>query len=111
MTAIEFSERGDRLTAASSDGTLTFWDTRELNNVTLLGRFTAQNPINSLSTSLDSKDSTPERVAFATSENVVLLDFDLNTVLERGCHWLDDYLTNNPEGIEIASEYSICESF
>lgn len=108
VTAIAFSERGDRLVAASADGTLTFWDTSNIKNVTLLGRFNAHRPIKSLSLSLGNTASKKELVVFATANHVVLLDFDLNTLLGRGCKWLDDYLSNNSEGIKVAAAYPIC---
>ncbi|MDX2217137.1 MAG: hypothetical protein SFY66_27970 [Oculatellaceae cyanobacterium bins.114] len=88
VTSIAFSRDGKLFVSASSDGTIKLWNAETGKLLATLKR--NDSAITGLSFSNDGKI-----VASASADAVVLWDFNLDISLERGCHWLRDYLHNS----------------
>lgn len=86
-----------QLIAVASENTITLWSI----NGTRLANFKRFGS-KSVSFSPNGKS-----IAAAKSEGISVWDFDLNTLIKRGCNWAYDYLKNNPNVEE--SDRKLCD--
>ncbi|MBP0017159.1 MAG: CHAT domain-containing protein [Cyanobacteria bacterium SBLK] len=88
VKTIVFSPDGTFLASGGNDGTIKLWSL----DGTLLTTFTGhQNSVESLHFSPDGKI-----LASASRDRTAILwNLDLEDLLQKGCHWMKDYLTTN----------------
>jgi tetratricopeptide (TPR) repeat protein len=93
VNSAQFSPDGERILTASFDGTARVWDSEGKELATLNGH---------QATMVRSAQFSPdgERIVTASDDGTakVWRVESLEQLLERGCEWLEDYLTNNPDG-------------
>jgi WD40 repeat protein len=100
ITSVCFSPIDQILSSASSDGTIKLWslDGRELQ--------TFQEHKNSVVSISFSPDG--QTLASAGFDGTVILwNFNLDSLMELGCSWVNDYLRNNPNVSE--SDRHLCD--
>ncbi|MGK7875984.1 MAG: hypothetical protein AB4426_22610 [Xenococcaceae cyanobacterium] len=90
VNSAQFSPDGQRLVTASDDLTVRLWDAEGKELAVLQGH---QDSVNSAQFSPDG-----QRLATASADGTARLwrVETLDQLLDRGCDWLRDYLTNNP---------------
>lgn len=89
VTSVSFSQDGKLLLSGSDRGTLKVWSVADSSSLATLQKNETQ--VNSVSFSPDG-----QTIASASNDNTVSLwQFDLNTLLNRGCTWLSNYLKTN----------------
>ena len=98
FSKVNFSPDGKTIATASEDGTVKVWNLDGKLLKILRGH---QAPIEDISFSPDGKT-----LVSASDDKTIILwnldewTMDVDELLERGCNWLQDYLTNRPEKLE-----------
>ncbi|MBD2777456.1 eIF2A-related protein [Iningainema tapete] len=100
--SISFSPDGQYLVSASKDKTLNFWTLDGKLIYTLPGH---QSDIKEVNFSQDGRILASVDI----KNNVILWNMDINDLQQRGCDWLHDYLTTNPN--LNARERHFCDNF
>ncbi|MDF5706128.1 MAG: CHAT domain-containing protein [Nostoc sp. S4] len=85
ITSISFSSKSDIIASGDDEGIIKIWNKegKELQTIK------TPSQIKSLSLSPDGK------TLIYSGDKVILLHFDLDDLLKKGCDWLHDYLKNN----------------
>ena len=102
VNSAEFDPTGKYIVTASADGTANIWNLSGKEIVTLAGHRASVN-----SAQFDSKgqylvtasDDGTARIWSVQGHNPeTLKNLSLEQLLDKGCEWVKDYLTHNPEG-------------
>lgn len=100
VNSISFGLKDQLLATGSLDGKVRLWNLQGKLLDTLEGH---RNQITHLGFSSDGK----KLASTADNEAAILWNFDLDDLLVRGCNWLHDYLTHNPNVSE--KDRRLCE--
>ncbi|MEH1938963.1 MAG: caspase family protein [Nostoc sp.] len=99
---VRFSADGQMIASADWDGTVKLWNLNGQLLQTLKKRSNKSSWFYSICFSPDS-----QTIASGTANGVLLWNFNLDELVVRGCHWILDYLKNNPN-VEV-SDRSLCD--
>jgi WD40 repeat protein len=97
VNKVSFSPDGRVIATGSDDQKIKLWSTNDGTLITTLGGHTGE--VNSVN--FNPKDGT--RLASASTDATVLIwnlgDLQLETWVERGCDWVQNYLNQNPDAL------------
>jgi WD40 repeat protein/tetratricopeptide (TPR) repeat protein len=103
VNSVGFSVNSQLLVSVSSDGVVKIWNSKDGRLLSTLQRSSAIGEVNF------SSNSQIVATLSGTDNTVILWDFNLDHLLERGCFWLDHYLKNNIQNLS-DSDRNICEN-
>ncbi|MHC5723141.1 MAG: WD40 repeat domain-containing protein, partial [Nostoc sp.] len=108
VTAVRFSPNGDLIATASYDKTVKLWNLDGTLKKTLHGH---NDQVNALDFSPDG-----QIIASGSNDKTVILwdlklELGLDQLIDYGCEWISDYLTNNPNVSESDRQLLSLENF
>lgn len=96
VSSVVFHPNGNIFASLDKSGQVKFWG---MNGVEL-GTISHSNTIQSIRFSPDGKTLLSGGMHGDKGDTVILWNFDLDNLMERGCNWIHDYLQNNPNAKE-----------